>query len=303
MSHNLIAKRKKKKLKKKKNFYLIVERKLENFILSNKKKRKVEMESKVLYNETSMEDSPTEKEKRQQMFVVGSNYNNLLTVGGEEDYVKEPKRITHKFVEDVVQVAASLKHVVALTSEGVVYTWGSNESSELGRMEMLSKPNIVEAMSIFRVTQIACAENLTAMVTSEGKVFCMGSNKYGEAGQASVEVETVSKPKMVREINEPVVQVACGKNFTLALTLLGSLYGWGNGSIGNGDALGSRKAVLIQKLYGSPLISIECGSDHTLALTKSGQVYSWGKVSFTISFQQQPHTPHNHFHNLKFSFQ
>ena len=221
------------------------------------------------------------KEDDQQIFVVGSNFERLF-LNNDDNFIKQPQQIIkyNQFdPSEIIQISSSIKHVVAITHNGEVITWGENENGQIGRSSMLRKPTIMECMDNYKVIQVAVSDGHSALLTSEGKLFCFGSNLFGESGDLDIESKTVTKPKLIK-INEPISQVSVGRNFTLSLTIKGNLYGFGNGWIGNGDQIGSRKPVIIDTLQGVPILCIESGVEHTLVLTKSGQVYSFGNGSF-----------------------
>lgn len=76
------------------------------------------------------------------------------------------------------------------------------------------------------------------------------------------------------------VQVACGTDHVLALTMQGTVYVWGNGQ----QAQLGRRIIERRKVNGlSPerlalrrIKLIGCGSYHSFAVSESGVVYAWG---------------------------
>ncbi|KAF4322695.1 hypothetical protein JM18_003155 [Phytophthora kernoviae] len=74
-----------------------------------------------------------------------------------------------------------------------------------------------------------------------------------------------------------VVDVACGREHTMAVTLSGDLFGFGWGEAGRlgtgetGSSLFPSRVTTLKEVTG-----VACGREHTLALTKTGQVFAFG---------------------------
>lgn len=79
----------------------------------------------------------------------------------------------------------------------------------------------------------------------------------------------------------PCVQVACGLNHTLALSVDGmTVWAFGDGDygkLGTGSNAAEMRPVAIDKLSNVGIKKICAGTQFSLALTKSGVVYSWGQ--------------------------
>lgn len=68
------------------------------------------------------------------------------------------------------------------------------------------------------MTQVACGAQHTLAQNEWGEVFSWGSNSYGQLGLNSEE-PIINTPKMVKSLaTKQVIQVACGRNHSMALT-------------------------------------------------------------------------------------
>ena len=118
----------------------------------------------------------------------------------------------------------SADHVIP---QSHVYTWGSNESGQLGHEKegWSSKtnfdPNLVGDLEGKRVVQVACGHSHTLALTQEGSVYAWGCNKYGQVGQPNVG-SSVSRPCQISFFDgtceRRVTQIAAGAKFSAALT-------------------------------------------------------------------------------------
>jgi len=83
-------------------------------------------------------------------------------------------------------------------------------------------------------------------------------------------------------LTDPVMAVAAGHGYSLALTRGGRVYSWGAnamGQLGAGCASAVRciTPLLVEGLpAGDPVVTIAAGYQHSLAAMRSGRVYAWG---------------------------
>jgi E3 ubiquitin-protein ligase HERC2 len=76
-----------------------------------------------------------------------------------------------------------------------------------------------------------------------------------------------------------VRQVACGDEFSMALTDNDDVYTWGKGDegqLGHGGWSPERVPRLVQSLRGKSVAAIAAGSRHAACVTESGELYTWG---------------------------
>jgi len=105
--------------------------------------------------------------------------------------------------------------------------------------------------------------------------------KYNEAKIVNVDNKCQLTPKLISYFDDHkiiVVNVVCGKDFTLALDHIGEVYSFGqnkNQQLGQNIMTYYETTPSIIK-FEQPIIKIECGWYHGLALCKLGKVYMWG---------------------------
>ena len=75
-----------------------------------------------------------------------------------------------------------------------------------------------------------------------------------------------------------IVEIACGDQYSLALTEKGELYTWGhgsNGELGHGAKTHLDVPTHVQSL--TNVVAMAAGGSHTVAVTHDGHVYTWGQ--------------------------
>ncbi|XP_011152046.1 probable E3 ubiquitin-protein ligase HERC4 isoform X1 [Harpegnathos saltator] len=110
------------------------------------------------------------------------------------------------------------------------------------------------------------------------KMFCWGSTIHGELGLGGIEDENIFTPREVNfEKANEIEQIACGDNYTIAVTKEGQVYSCGNNDHGQlGQEKGRKRLQLISGIDPLAFRKAACGSSHTLVVNEWGQLFSWG---------------------------
>eukprot|EP00300_Choanocystis_sp_HF-7_P021749 c20845_g1_i1.p1 GENE.c20845_g1_i1~~c20845_g1_i1.p1 ORF type:complete len:1791 (-),score=261.17 c20845_g1_i1:45-4703(-) len=159
--------------------------------------------------------------------------------------------------------------MVAVDTEGRMYSWGGNEFGQLGHgmnMLRLATPRLVERfMYPDLVAFVRCGRYFTAVLTKSNKVFLWG------AGGESIpsEKKFFSDPELLPRV------IAAGSNHVIVVTRDSKVFAWGSnnqGQLGLGEtALDERGFTsdpqLIEDLEGKRINQIAVGTNHTIALS------------------------------------
>ena len=201
----------------------------------------------------------------------------------------------------IVSVATSSAHCLALSAEGEVYSWGSDNFGALGHGDGGTRavPSRIESLS--RIERIAAGTKRTsAAVDEKGRLFTWGRARFvdeeenedgeleefelptGLGYELDAEAEYQATPKRVDALlQDRVVGVALGASFTLAVTDAGAVFSFGfswQGGLGHGslesEVLPRRIEALAQTRR--RFVAVAAGDVHALALTEEGELYGWG---------------------------
>ncbi|CAG2163500.1 unnamed protein product [Oppiella nova] len=133
------------------------------------------------------------------------------------------------------------------------------------------------------VVDIVCGANHTLALTGGGHVYSWGYNESGEVGNGTVNNQSV--PYRVSGVlaNQHVTGIACGNNFSVAITETGQLFNWGNnstGQLGLANLQANQPLPIQMSFFNDMTVSkVVCGFGHTLVLTDDGQLYTFGRNS------------------------
>ncbi|KAH1064116.1 hypothetical protein J1N35_029103 [Gossypium stocksii] len=130
------------------------------------------------------------------------------------------------------QAIAGPGHSIAVTSTGVVYSFGSNTSGQLGHgtMEEEWRPQQIRSLQGIRIIQAAAGAGRTMLVSDAGRVYAFGKDSFGEAEFGVQGTKLVATPQLIESLKDVfVVQTAIGNFFTAVLSREGRVYtfSWG----------------------------------------------------------------------------
>ncbi|WP_248924746.1 RCC1 domain-containing protein [Paenibacillus hamazuiensis] len=186
--------------------------------------------------------------------------------------------------------AAGIVHTVVLKSDGTVWSWGGNQSGQLGEGSRNAGVFPVKAQNLCDVVAVAAGADHTVALKSDGTVWSWGSNLYGQLGGGTYETRNAPRlaPMRVSDLSD-VVAVAAGSYHTVALKNDGTVWTWGSnfgGTLGyetdtpGGTEEFNPKPLQVSGLTGVKAIAAGSGSlndpGHTVALKSDGTVWTWG---------------------------
>ena len=155
---------------------------------------------------------------------------------------------------EIVDLAASVSHVVAVLSNGEVYGWGSGRKGQLSQPEgIIYVPRKLSGID-FKAIRAVCGREFTYVVgdTALGQHCILGSEKWDIKAAAPLDVSGWKD-----------IGATWGSIFVLLES--GKLLSWGRDDHGQ---LAPPGLPILQK--------IAIGSEHALGLASDGDVLAWG---------------------------
>jgi alpha-tubulin suppressor-like RCC1 family protein len=198
--------------------------------------------------------------------------------GDEELPCSEPAQVTAMAGVPVLGVAAGLRHSLALTWDGRVYSWGETTHGQLGHGDEGTKPVPALVEGLAGVRGVASAYDHCHAVTHSGAVFSWGRAFRGGPGGSKV------RPVIVEGFGGVCVRRVCaGECTAFAIGEDGEVFSWGNGEwgvLGHGDLQNQPSPKRVEALRGVRASSVAAGTYHALALAQDGLVYAWGTNAY-----------------------
>ena len=192
---------------------------------------------------------------------------------------------------DVTRVVATSWSLCALSAEGVVWCWGSNERGGLGVGS--SEPNVglpARVIGIDDAIDLAAGYNTVCAVQRGGSVLCWGrTNDEHSLGGTGGGV-FVSSPSPVAGLAQ-VRAVAVGALFACALHDDGTVSCWGRndrGQLGDGTTTPRVTPLRVSGLDG--VVELAAGDRIACVRQREGTVACWGHVNDSQRVED-PHAP------------
>jgi len=149
--------------------------------------------------------------------------------------------------EIIIKIVAGKDHSHAITSNGRVFSWGNNDTGQLGNdlsgnqllpVDITNNFNLQENE---KVIDIYTGKTHSFAITSNDRVFAWGDNFYGKLGDGTTTdrrspVDISSHFNL--QLDETIVEIIADENFTFAITSNYRIFAWGfndNGTLGIGD--------------------------------------------------------------------
>lgn len=95
-----------------------------------------------------------------------SGLNSLITIE------QTPRMVKSLVSSVIIQIACGFKHVLALTNNGELYAWGSNDDGQLGHgsdVKLELKPRLITSLAAVPIASIACGSFHSIVVTRSGE--------------------------------------------------------------------------------------------------------------------------------------
>lgn len=206
----------------------------------------------------------------------GSNNTNLSTVG---DFVYRRRKtlVNNANINSNWTMVDSLKYSSIGIRNGNVYTWGENNSGQLGfgNTTFVFSPALVPTFNGNAIYVSSGWETL-AVVTDDGKLYTCGLNNYGQLGIGN----TTNVNVFTQVPGGNWRMVSCGWYHTMAIKNDGTLWGCGAnylGQLGTGNY--NNESNFVQIGSDNDWRWVGCGQDFTVAKKKDGTLWVVGNNS------------------------
>ena len=230
------------------------------------------------------------------VFMWGLNNSGQLGDGTTTNK-SNPTEITSNFPlligEKFTELSMGRNHSSVLTSNGRVFTWGSNDLGQLGDGTRISRSNPTEITSNFSIGNNENIVNLimgsytSSALSSTGRVFVWGNNQNGQLGDGTtirrtIPTEITSNFPLL--IGEKITQLSMGGDHSSVLTSNGRVFTWGlndSGQLGDGTTVSTSSPIEITSNFpidNSEKISfLSLGVSHSSAFSSNGRIFVWGR--------------------------
>ena len=175
-------------------------------------------------------------------------------------------------------IAAGSQFSMVLKADGSVWTWGANDSGQLGDGTLVNKPGVPATPVLTGAVGIAAGAGHALALKADGTVWAWGSNGAGQVG--GTPFNNRPSPQQVLGLSD-VIAIAASLEDSYALKSDGTVWAWGEndyGQIGDGTTGSKSTPTLVSGLGG--VSSIAAGDKFAVAIVShgagAGHVWAWG---------------------------
>ena len=178
---------------------------------------------------------------------------------------------------DWTAVTAGYEHTIALKSSGTLWTWGRNQYGQLGNGGTTDSHSPVQINLETDWTAVTAGYEHTMALKSDGTLWAWGNNAHGRLGDGTTTNRT-APVQIGIFMDTDWTAVDGGGYHTVALKSDGTLWAWGNNTLGQlGDGTTTvRYSPLEITDTGFGWTEISTGVNHTVALKSNGTLWAWG---------------------------
>ena len=231
------------------------------------------------------------------VYTWGSNYFGQLGLGdhGDDTKLGDHGDCTSRHVptevpgvNEVVAVAAGVRHSFALSRDGTVMACGHNIAGQLGLGDTDDRDTFTVVAGLRGVVDIDAGRGHSIAVTVEGGLYTWGYGRaIGHGGDHTTQRLVPTKVTGGGIDDAMVVQVAAGDEHSMAKTTTGELYAWGEGAdgqLGHGGMEHFAGPRFVDCIEGT-VVGMAGGENHSLLTTAEGRVLVCGMPRLALSWQ------------------
>ncbi len=224
-----------------------------------------------------------------EVWTWGNNSNGQL---GDGTVVNKytPVRVKANLT-GVIGVACGNTHMIALKSDGTVYTWGYNQYGKLGDNTTTQRTIPVKMLEtadtyVQDAVAVEASANNSYVLKEDGTVLAVGLGTSGQLGDGTNtnKILPVSvKSKDGSGVLNNIKAIKTGANSVVALTKDNTVVAWGintNGQLGNDETTNRSLPVQVKDETGlkelDEILYIGAGANHVLTVENNGYVQVWG---------------------------
>jgi hypothetical protein len=228
------------------------------------------------------------------VYAWGQGTNGQIGNGLNDTRTVLPVAVTTSGVlsgKRVVAVAAGTSFAAALTSDGRVYTWGSNNQGQIGDGGTINVPtnfNVPVAVSgtglpgVKTIANIFCSTQAVFAFATDGTLYVWGSNLLGTLGIGSNTSSStpVAFPMTGVLSGKTINTLSTGNGYAYALTTEGKVYSWGTNTfsqLGDGTTTERTSPVAVDVSASSAL------NGKTVGFLTIGSHASFGMVGINAA--------------------
>lgn len=175
------------------------------------------------------------------------------------------------------KISSGLYHTIAIASDGKLWSWGYNNSGQLGDGTTVDKNYPVQIGTDNDWVAIGTGYYHSFAIKSNGTLWAWGNNQYGQLGKGTTGAASNSSVPTQIGTETNWSSITGGEYFTLALKTDGTMWSVGkntNGQLGINNLVDQN--IFQQVGTDANWNKIACGRSHSIAIKNDETLFLWG---------------------------
>ena len=189
--------------------------------------------------------------------------------------------------------------VAAIASDGSVWLWGESSNMQCGTAQKQDVytptkkvPEATDDIEEYQARTVALGKNHTAILSANDVILNVGLNAKGQFGNGKISTATSSTYYLLESnctvvtAMHDVVAMEAGSEHMLAMTKDGTIYAWGNNSVGQlavdpseETYLHTPQAISLASYTNGTVVAVAAGYNNSAVIDSEGHVFMWGSDS------------------------
>lgn len=213
-------------------------------------------------------------------YAWGSNLFGMLGNGTQTDS-SVPVQVIMPAGVRFASVSAGWNHVVALSTDGRIYTWGSNAYGQLGLEAegIVTTPKAIPFSPSAKIVSVAAGNSFSLALTADGDVFAWGSNTTGQLGISHASLSATNVPRRIEALGDvTVTSIHAGNATAAAISAEGKVWLWGEnmesqcGLSPEAEILPTQKSTSVSYFA----VDVALGDHHSSFVELNGSIKGFG---------------------------
>lgn len=216
--------------------------------------------------------------KNGKLYAAGSNNFGQLGINTISANEAVPKRVGTD--SNWVTASAGENFSAAIKADGTLWTWGYNNRGQLGNGNTQNSSIPLKVGTANNWVSVSAGSRHVLAIKADGTLWAWGYNYFGQLGNGTTSgfSEGNPTPTQIGTANN-WTYISSGYNHNLALKADGSLWSWGEntlGQVGTGNTSTTGISAPVQIGSSSKWRTISAGGFYSMAINANGTLWTWG---------------------------